>query len=463
MILLLKKDGENEKAQAALIENGILAEIFISDDDEESIAGNIYIGKIEKFIPALEAAFVKLPDDENAFLRIKDIKNEYLNFFGISKLQECQKILVQIKKEGGNTKGPQVTTNIGIPGRYIVYMPFSKSIGISRKITNENDRKHLREVGEKLKSKYNCGFILRTSCVESKEEYIEKEAEELHKKWEEIVNTFKRSRKTKLIHKESDSDEFVVREFLRKEVEQVITNSQKLKVISKDFKPNIPVKLIESDPFEEYNVYKQIQNSMKRIHELPSGGEIVIDKTEALTIIDVNSGHYTSSESHEELSKKINIEAAKEICRLIRLRNIGGIIIIDFIDMKNEENRLEILNAIKSETLKDKNKIEVYGFTQLGLLEMARKRTSKSLDEKMTALCPVCNGTGHVMSPKFVIERLLKEVKNKPKNAKEVIIKFHPSLKEFINKDLLRKTFKVPIHIHFTHLDPESYEITWKI
>lgn len=461
MLLILKK--EEGKTQAALLENNLLVELFIPDDEEETVTGSIYVGKVEKFVNALEAAFVRIANEENAFLRLKDIKSEYLKFFGIEKLQEGQKILVQIKKEGGYTKGPQVTTNIGIPGRYVVYMPFSKSIGISRKITNEDDRVRLKKIGETLKERYGSGFIIRTSAAECSEERIYEEAEELNKRWTQIVDTFKRSRKPKLIYKETDGDEFTVREFLRNEVSEVITNCAKIKELVKSYKKDVTVKITESDPFEENGVYTQLKSSLKRIHELPSGGEIVIDKTEAFTIIDVNSGHYTSTEDHEELSKRINIEAAKEICRLIRLRNIGGIIIIDFIDMKSEESKNEIIKILKSETLKDRNKVEIYGFTHLGLLEMTRKRTSKSIDERMTVICPVCHGTGHVVSPKIVLEKLLRESINKPKNAKELIIKLHPSFKEILDKERIKKAMKVNVHIHFTHVEPDSYEITWKI
>ncbi|MCX7653187.1 MAG: Rne/Rng family ribonuclease [Fervidobacterium sp.] len=461
MVLILKKE---DRTQAALLENNLLAEIFIPDyDDEDTVAGSIYVGKIEKFVNALEAAFVKIANDQNAFLRLKDIKSEYLKFFGFEKLQEGQKILVQIKKEGGLTKGPQVTTNIGIPGRYIVYMPFSKNIGISRRIIDEEDRKRLKQIGEILKEKYNAGFIMRTSAAECNEERIYEEVEELKKKWMIVVETFKRSRKPKLIYKETDNDEFMVREFLKKEVSDVITNSSSIKELVRNYRRDVNVKVVESDPFEDYNIYAQLKSSLRRVHQLPSGGEIVIDRTEALTIIDVNSGHCTNTENHEELSKKINAEAAKEICRLLRLRNIGGIIIIDFIDMEDDQSKDEIIRVLKDETLKDRNKIEIYGFTRLGLLEMTRKRTSKSLDERLNSLCPVCNGTGYVVNPKIVLEKLLKEINKKPKEAKEVIIKLHPSFKQIVDKELIKKVMKVTVHLHFTHTEPDSYELIWKV
>ncbi|MFN6991504.1 MAG: Rne/Rng family ribonuclease, partial [Fervidobacterium sp.] len=439
MILILRKDNKSEKTDAALIENGLLSEIFFYEEDEESIAGSIYVGKIEKFVPALDAFFVKISSDENGFLRVKDVKNEYLTSFNLKKIQEGQKILVQVKKEGGYLKGPQVTTNIGIPGRCIVYMPFSKTVGISRKITSKEEREKLKKIGEILKEKYESGFIIRTNAVECSEDRIFQEAEEIDKRWKNILDTFKRAKKTKLIYREEDIDEYIVREFLRNEVKEVITNSMTIKDLVRKYRKDIYVKVSEDDPFEEYGVYKQLEKSLSRVHELPSGGQIVIDKSEAFTIIDVNSGHFTQIEDHEELSKTINVEAAKEICRLLRLRNIGGIIIIDFIDMKDDENRKEVLNTLKNEILKDRNRIELYGFTQLGLFEMARKRVSRSLDERFTTPCPVCSGSGHVFNPKYVIERLMSEVKSKPKNAKEAIVKLHPSFKSVLDKEELKK------------------------
>ncbi|MGB9614574.1 MAG: ribonuclease E/G, partial [Fervidobacterium sp.] len=247
------------------------------------------------------------------------------------------------------------------------------------------------------------------------------------------------------------------------DVEQVITNSYDLKELIRRYNKNVPVKVIDDDPFETFGIYNQIKKALERTHELPSGGEIVIDKTEALTIIDVNSGHFVDSQDHEELSRRINVEAAREICRLLRVRNIGGIILVDFIDMRTQESKEDILRVIRSEIAKDKNKIDVYGFTQLGLLEMARKRISKSLDERLTAPCPVCGGTGHVLHPKYIVEKLLSEVNNKPRNAKEVIIKLHPSFKSLVSKEKLKDAFNVNVHMHFTHLDPSSYELIWKI
>ncbi|MEJ5257781.1 MAG: Rne/Rng family ribonuclease [Fervidobacterium sp.] len=459
MLLLLNK--KNDTLQAALLENGRLTEIYFPDEDE-SVAGNIFVGKIEKFVPALEAAFVKLTNDENGFLRIKDIRDEYLNFFGLKKLQEGQKVLVQVKKESGTKKGPQVTTNIGLPGRYVVLMPFSHSVGISRKIHQEEDRVRLKKLGHEIRDKFECGVILRTASSEVSEEYIWGEVEILYSTWLKIVDDFKRSKKVKLLYKDLDTDSFVFREFLKAGVEEVIANSAELRELVRSYSKNIRVKVVETDVFEEYGVNKELKRVLNRSIPLPSGGEIVVDKTEAMVVIDVNSGHYTSTDDHEQLSEITNLEAVKEIARILRLRNLGGMIIVDFIDMKTEASKNKILQAMKAEVMKDRNRVEIYGFTQLGLLEMTRKRTTKSLDERFTVSCPVCSGSGRVINPQFVIEKLMYELTHKPADVSQAIIKLHPYFKELINKEELRQISKLNVHLHFMYHDPNSYELSWK-
>ncbi|MGB9795887.1 Rne/Rng family ribonuclease [Fervidobacterium gondwanense] len=459
MLLLLNK--KNDTLQAALLENGRLTEIYFPDEDE-SVAGNIFVGKIEKFVPALEAAFVKLTNDENGFLRIKDIRDEYLNFFGLKKLQEGQKVLVQVKKESGTKKEPQVTTNIGLPGRYVVLMPFSHSVGISRKIHQEEDRVRLKKLGHEIRDKFECGVILRTASSEVSEEYIWGEVEILYSTWLKIVDDFKRSKKVKLLYKDLDTDSFVFREFLKAGVEEVIANSAELRELVRSYSKNIRVKVVETDVFEEYGVNKELKRVLNRSIPLPSGGEIVVDKTEAMVVIDVNSGHYTSTDDHEQLSEITNLEAVKEIARILRLRNLGGMIIVDFIDMKTEASKNKILQAMKAEVMKDRNRVEIYGFTQLGLLEMTRKRTTKSLDERFTVSCPVCSGSGRVINPQFVIEKLMYELTHKPADVSQAIIKLHPYFKELINKEELRQISKLNVHLHFMYHDPNSYELSWK-
>lgn len=462
MVLVLNRDRQSEETQAALLDNGKLVEIYLGHEDKEETAGSIYVGRVEKIIPALDAAFVKIGSETNAFLRLKDVKKEYLEFFGVARIYEGQKILVQVKKESVGNKGPQVTTNIALVGRYVILLPLAKSVGVSRKL-DERERERLRTLAKVLREQFGIGVILRTAAVDVNDEVLFEEIKELQAKWQDIVSIFKRSRKPKVLLKEADSDEFLIREFLRREVTEVVTNVQEHRNIVRKFDRNIPVRVIDGNTFEQFNIEEKLLDIYKRRITLPSGGEIVVDKTEALTIIDVNSGRCVATNDHERLSELINVEAAIEICRVLRLRNIGGIVLIDFIDMKDEATKQRVVEVLKKEVSKDRNRVELYGFTKLGLFEMARKRTSKSLDEKLLALCPVCGGTGKVKSPHAVIQRLLKDLENKPRNAKELILKVHPYLKSHLSKTELKEKLKVDVHVHYTHTDPGTYEITWKI
>lgn len=462
MILILNKNQLSGETQAALMDNGKLMEIYLGHDEEDEPAGSIYVGRVERIVPGLDAAFVKIGADSNAFLRLKDVKKEYMEFFGVTKLHEGQKVLVQVKKESVGMKGPQVTTNVALVGRYVILLPFSKNIGVSRKL-EENEREKLRALAKKLQEETGMGIILRTAAADVNDETLIEEIYELQAKWRDIISLFKRSRKPKLLLKEADTDEFLIREFLRREVTEVVTNFHGHRDLIRKFNKKIPVKVVEGDTFEAFDVENKLLEVYRRRIMLPSGGEIVIDKTEALTVIDVNSGKYVATDDHERLSEVINTEAAIEICRILRLRNIGGIILVDFIDMKDDATKQRVIEVLKREVAKDRNRVELYGFTKLGLFEMARKRTSKSLDEKLLSICPVCGGTGKIKSAQTVIQELFADLQDKPKNAKELILKVHPYLKQYISKTDLKEKLKVNVHIHYTHTDPNTYEITWRV
>ncbi len=467
MIVELVINKTDDTTMCALLENGKLYQV-IAEEFEDQIAGNIYLGKIEKIVSALDAAFVKLPEGQNGFLRLRDVKKEYLEkFVNQKKLTEGQKILVQVKKEGIGKKGPQVTTNIAVVGKLLVLFPFSDTIGISKKITDENERVRLKQVAINIRNKIGHGCIIRTAAERIEEEDIYKETLVLQKVWNEITQTFKRSRKEKLLYKEVDRDEYIVREYVTKEVNQVYTNDSKYReLIRKAFpKRSIKIEVVEGDSFEIFGIYDKINEINKRRIQLTSGGEIVIDRAEAMTVIDVNSAHYTNSSSHSKLSFEINKEAAKEIARQIMLRNLSGIIIVDFIDMDTEENRKRIVEILEDELSKDKNKVTIHGFTKLGLLELTRKRTTKPLVERFQTTCPTCGGSGTIIHPNEILRKIAEELSNQPENVSEVIIRVHPHLKNFITKETLAnlKKHDFEIHLHYTYVTPTSYELTWKL
>ncbi|WP_126994013.1 Rne/Rng family ribonuclease [Thermosipho globiformans] len=449
----------------AIIENNKLVELF--SDEEKKLTGNIYLGRVEKVVNALDAIFVNIGEKKNGFLRIKDIPEKYYDYFSLKEIKEGTKILVQVKKDPTGTKGPQLTANISIAGRYLVVFPFSNVNGVSKKIESEDERQRLYKIANEISNNNGFGIVIRTAAEGLDEKYIYSEAITLKEKLDDLLLNFKRKRKIQILYTEESLIDYILRERLTKEITQVITNNIKhIEVIRKYLKifPKRPkIEIIDGDSFEYTNVNKYFKELIKRTITLPSGGEIIIDKTEALTVIDVNSKHFTKSLNQQETAFKTNYEAVEEIFRQLRLRNIGGIVIIDFIDMNSEENKNKILEKVNEEIKKDKSKIEIFGFTKLGLLELSRKRTIKSFFENYVSICPVCGGSGFIQSPRFLLKEIFTKIENAPKEAKEVIIKLHPYMKNYIDKSELKKRKDLIYHIHFTHTDPKTFEITWKI
>ncbi|QTA37613.1 Rne/Rng family ribonuclease [Thermosipho ferrireducens] len=453
-----------EQLQCAVIESGKLVELFF--EENEKLAGNIYLGRLDRAVNALEAVFVNIGESKNGFLRMKDISKAYQDFFKLKKLTPKLKLLVQVKKDPTGSKGAQLTTNISLAGRYVVIFPFSNTKGVSKKIIDEDERERLYNLANTYSEKYKLGIVLRTASEGVDETHIEDEIITLVETWESILSTFKRARKPRLLYSEKSAADYIFKEKLSRDVELIITNlPEHVQIISRYIKgyPKRPkIEIIDGDTFQYAGIYEKSKELFRRRVNLPSGGEIIIDRTEALTVIDVNSKHFVSGENQQETAFRTNLEAAEEICRQLRLRNIGGIIIIDFIDMTSQEAKEAVLNKMKEETTKDKSKIEILGFTKLGLLELTRKRTIRSFDELTGVKCPSCKGYGFVPSPKIIIRELFDKLSEKPENVKEVIIKLHPSLKEYISRKDVKKAVNMEVHIHFTHYNPASFEITWK-
>ncbi|ABR31603.1 Rne/Rng family ribonuclease [Thermosipho melanesiensis] len=449
----------------AIIENNRLVEL--ASDEEEKLTGNIYLGRIERVVNALDALFVNIGTKKNGFLRFKDVPEKYFEFFSLKKLENGGKILVQVKKDPVGDKGPQLTSNISVAGRYVVLFPFSEVVGVSKKIEDEDERKRLYDLAGRFSEKYNLGVIMRTASEGLDEVHIMSEIDILSKKINKIIESFKRKRKAQVLYKEENLLDYILREKLTKDVKLIITNNFKhvelIRKYLKIFSKRPKIEIIDGDSFDYMDIYKYFRELLKRKVLLPSGGEIIIDKAEALTVIDVNSKHFVKGKNQQETAFQTNKEAVSEIFRQLRLRNIGGIILIDFIDMDSDEKKKLILKQIDEEIKKDKSKIEIFGFTRLGLLEMSRKRTVRSFFENYITICPICNGTGFIVSPKMTLKKLYQKIEEAPEDAKEVIIKLHPYFKDKLEKSELKKRKDIVYHIHFTYHDPKSFEITWKI
>lgn len=378
----------NNKKEIALVENGKLIEYYEEEDTIERKEGNIYIGIVKDIIKGMQSAFVDIGTEKNSFIHLKDIlpkvdekKQKYDESIDISQVaKQGQKLLVQVKKDSNEKKGARVSTHINLPSKYIVFMPNTDIVTVSQKIEDEKEQQRLIELVKENLSKGN-GAIIRTSA-EGKEKEIIEDIKNIENKWNKITQTSinPNQNNPQLLYKSEDIVEKILIDLTDKVINEIIVNDKKeykrmeeLKKENKEY-ANIKIAIQEGENlFEKINIEKQIEKSQNRKVWLKCGGFITIDKTEALTAIDVNTGKYTGNKNLEQTVFKVNKEATIEIAKQIRLRDIGGIIIIDYIDMKKQEDREQIEKILREELKKDRTKTQVEGFTNLDLMELTRK------------------------------------------------------------------------------------------
>ncbi len=378
----------NNKKEIALVENGKLIEYYEEEDTIERKEGNIYIGIVKDIIKGMQSAFVDIGTEKNSFIHLKDIlpkvdekKQKYDENIDISQVaKQGQKLLVQVKKDSNEKKGARVSTHINLPSKYIVFMPNTDIVTVSQKIEDEKEQQRLIELVKENLSKGN-GAIIRTSA-EGKEKEIIEDIKNIENKWNKITQTSinPNQNNPQLLYKSEDIVEKILIDLTDKVINEIIVNDKKeykrmeeLKKENKEY-ANIKIAIQEGENlFEKINIEKQIEKSQNRKVWLKCGGFITIDKTEALTAIDVNTGKYTGNKNLEQTVFKVNKEATIEIAKQIRLRDIGGIIIIDYIDMKKQEDREQIEKILREELKKDRTKTQVEGFTNLDLMELTRK------------------------------------------------------------------------------------------
>ena len=391
--IFIKK--EKDKKEIALVENGKLIEYYEEDSRDLRKEGNIYLGIVKDIIPGMQSAFVDIGTEKNSFIHLKDVlpkvdetKEEVKNNISISKIvKPGQKLLVQVKKDSNQKKGARVSTHITIPSKYIVLMPNTDIVTISQKIENKKEQERLIKLVKENLDKDN-GAIIRTSA-EGKEKEIIEDIKRVQNIWKKILKTSvePKSNKAKLIYKSEDLVEKMLMDLSENKIDKITVNDEeekknleKLINENNEYK-NIKVEFIKNkDILETYEINKQIEKSQNRKVWLKCGGFITIDKTEALTAIDVNSGKYTGSNNLEQTIFKVNKEATIEIAKQIRLRDTGGIIIIDYIDMIDEEDKQKIVELLKEELKKDRSKTQVEGFTKLDLMEITRKHICSHKD-----------------------------------------------------------------------------------
>ena len=385
--IIINKDKQNTKT-IAIVENGILIEQYIEKEDKQRLEGNIYLGKVENILPGMQAAFVNIGEGKNTFIHLRDIlpkvditKNEKADDSKL-KIKDFIKrgdyILVQVKRDSNNKKGPRVSKHLSLVGRYIVLMPETDIITVSQKIEDEKEQKRLKEEIAKVLPK-NFGVIIRTSAIDKNINEIQKDMNALIKRWENIKNIRSKEKAPFCVERNNGITRKIITDTIDNGVTKITTNNknifEEVQEILKEFE-NAKIKLEleeKEDILEIYNIRNQIEKLENRKIWLKCGGFITIDKTEALIAIDVNSGKYTGKESLEQTVLKVNKEASAEIAKQLRLRDIGGIIIIDYIDMEKEESKKQVIKELEDNLKKDRSKTQILEFTKLNLLEMTRK------------------------------------------------------------------------------------------
>ncbi|MCL2390759.1 MAG: Rne/Rng family ribonuclease, partial [Endomicrobia bacterium] len=395
-----------EETKVAVLEDGRLFDLFIERRESEKILNNIYKGKVQNIVPALNSAFIDIGFGKSAYLGVDDIvalKNEK-NIENM--IKPGQDIMVQVYKEPISTKGPKVTMEISLPGRLLVYMPFSNNIGISKNIDDKQEYGRLKNIVSNLKKDIPGGIIVRTEAEEAEEDEIRKEIKYLTRIWASIVSRFEDAKPMSLIHKDLGVVFQTVRDYFSEDVMLMHIDSPKelkdvtefVKTVSPEFLERIVLYEGKKGIFKAYAIDEEIKRLRSNKARLKSGGYLIIQEAESLCAIDVNSGKFTAKTSQEDTAFLTNMEAAEEIARQLRLRNIGGIIVIDFIDMKKASNRQKVLEKLREAVKGDKAKIKIWPITRLGLIEMTRERKRESLFSLMGDTCPTCHGLGLVLS-----------------------------------------------------------------
>ncbi|MBI2619159.1 MAG: Rne/Rng family ribonuclease [Ignavibacteriales bacterium] len=487
----------------AILEDNRLAELFVEVPGKERVVGDIYLGKVAKVMPGIRAAFIDIGLQQDAFLHFSDIGDslqEYNALFdedddeddpleprsvhGFAggdggeaaqavtvappptpprarrhedrrrdiNLQKGQEILVQITKEPVGKKGVRVTSEISLPGRFLVLLPFDGKVGVSKKLTNFKERRRLRKFVRFLLSD-GFGAIIRTVAEGKTEELIKQDLEELVKVWRSIEKAVKNENAPALIYKDMNTTSSVIRDLFSHDVERVVVDEKKMfkeikayvQWTSPDMLNRLELYRGKEPVFDKYGVEKDIQTLLSRKVWLKSGGYIYIEKTEAMTVIDVNSGRYAAKKEQEQNSLRTDLEAAREICRQLRLRDIGGIIVIDFIDLEDEKNKKKVYDEVKKELRKDRAKVTALPLTEFGLMQLTRQRIRQSVHLSFSEACPTCGGTGLVQSKTTTIntiERWIRRFKSESREFR-LQLRVHPSIGEYLTHGTISRLTRI--------------------
>ncbi|MFU8812060.1 MAG: Rne/Rng family ribonuclease [Balneolaceae bacterium] len=471
-----------KQTRVALLENGELAQLFIESEDNQRTVGDIYHGRVHKVMSGIRAAFIDLGMEKDAFLHFSDAGDhlgqyikmmngpksidkkadkELQNFDKLSNhdkqilagkmLQTNQNLLVQIVKEPIGSKGPRISTDITIAGRFLVLIPMGEYIALSKKINNGKERRRLKKiVGDMLPEGF--GVIVRTVAQEQDKEAIENDMRTVLQKWERLVNKLENSTPPSLLYKDLDITESLIRDLFAKQYDRVLIDDPQLYKSVRSYVSQIAPKKLPSVElykgrdhiFDHVGIGNEVNSIFSPRVRMPSGGYLIFEQTEAMYVVDVNSGPYAAKERQEDNSLKTNLEAAREIAKQLRLRDIGGIIVVDFIDLRDDKNRKKIYDELKKEFKKDQAKTNVIGMSDFGLIQITRQRIRPSVVNSVSKVCPMCGGSGTVISQDTIvtdIESWISKLKYSTKyRAADIYV--NPFLKSFLTEGFLSQRWK---------------------
>ncbi|MDX9719988.1 MAG: Rne/Rng family ribonuclease [Myxococcota bacterium] len=455
------------ETRVALVEQGIITEFFVERKSDRGCVGNIYKGRVLRVLPGMQAAFVDIGQEKAAFLYVNDVYNQHEAYLLDAesddadipqsrgrtrslgpieeRLKEGEEILVQVSKEPIGTKGARITSHITLPGRYLVHMPTFDHVGVSRRIADENERLRLRELMSERRQP-GTGVIVRTASEGVSDEQLLRDLEYLSNLWLEVLKGHEREKAPALLYEDLDLSLRAARDLFTDNLDELIVDhpTEHARIVSfvERFMPVLSTAVQiydEAEPiFDAYGIEIEIARALGRKVWLKSGGYLIIDQTEALTAIDVNTGKFVGQHTLEDTILQINLEAVKEIVYQLRLRNIGGLIIIDFIDMEKASNREKVFHTFEEKLKQDKAKTNVLKISDFGLVEMTRKRVRESLVQKLCEPCFYCEGKGYTRSRETMAFEILRELKRQLplSQASELRVLAHPEVAQLLVDEL---------------------------
>jgi ribonuclease G len=474
------------ESRIAVLDEGQIVELWVERSRQRTVVGNIYKGRVTKVLPGMQSAFVDLGLERDAFLYVSDVAEEFEAFDSESEdltldevparpeasisdlLREGQEIVVQVSKDTIAGKGARITSHITLPGRFLVYMPTVNHVGVSRRIENEEERLRLKEILERIRPQGSGGFIVRTAGEQHNEEDFIADMKYLIDLWDQIRRRAEKASAPSLTHHDLDLVLRTIRDVLSPEFKSVWVDSVEQYQRIVEFLDQIQPALVsrvrlyrrEEPIFDEFGIEPEIAKALNSKVWLKSGGYIVINQTEALVAIDVNTGKYVGKKNLEETVFRTNLEAAREIVRQIRLRDLGGIIVLDFIDMEDLANRAALFEAFENEIKKDRSKTKILQISEFGLIEMTRKRVRQSLERSLTQPCPYCAGSGRIKSNTTISLEIWRELMKLRDlhEGEDVIVRVNPVVYNSLDPIFEEVERSLGIHLVFKPDDSLHHE-----